>query len=125
MPGKEPTSCDHETADSHQIRRLGARCSLCARQPTRRLRVSGSSSSALAYTGEPQLGQNACRRFLPLSGGGFEVGGRGSYEQTKGTGNRWNRDREHRTGENLAVGAVTDAASLRLHFSLISYPTTV
>jgi len=67
MPGTELMSCDHGSADLHQMRLFGGNCAFCARHPTLSEYAGGVSESALAATGVPQFGQKLCRRFTPLS----------------------------------------------------------
>jgi hypothetical protein len=58
IPGTVLTSCDHASADLHQMRRLGGKWAFCSRHPTRNEQVDGSSTSSLEKTGAPQLAQN-------------------------------------------------------------------
>src|SRR5690348_2701092 len=61
------TSCDHGSAERHQMRRFGGSSAFSFRQPTRSEYVSGASVSAVAWTGVPQFWQKECLRFVPLS----------------------------------------------------------
>ena len=67
VAGNTLTFCAHERADRYQLRFFGTSSARSFKQPTRKEWLSGLSVSADELTGAPQLGQNECLRFEPLS----------------------------------------------------------